>query len=159
AQDKLTAEVVGCTHAQRKLVAMRAPNRLHHLQKCLEENDPDEADIIVMTAKVIPGQSTTVGQTIDLPEEELFSEVIKMAEKEGKTVLPIVVPTNNPAYAIAHTAVQLGAEEVFLGTSERYPAEYQMQQFALYWGMVEADENHHVAIRTIGPTGEMKFEI
>ena len=112
-----------------------------------------------MTAKVIPGQSTAVAQTIDFPEQELFSEVIVMAEKQGKTILPIVVPTNNAAYAIAHTTAQIGAEEVFLGSSERYPAEYQMQQFALYWGMVEADENHHVAIRTVGSTGEMKLEI
>ncbi|MCL4538875.1 MAG: APC family permease [Bacteroidetes bacterium] len=159
AQNNLTAEAVGCKHSQRKLVAVRAPNRLHHLQRCLEETDPDKSDVVVMTAKVIPGQSTAVAQTIDLPEEELFSEVIKMAEKEGKTILPIVVPTNNPGYAVAHTTVQIGAEEVFLGASERYPTEYQMQQFALYWGMVEADENHHVVIRTVGPNGEMKFEI
>ncbi len=159
AQDSLTAEAVGCKHAVRKLVAVRASNRLQHLQRCLEENDPEEVDIVVMTAKVIPGQSTAVAKTIDLPEEELFSAVIKMAEKQGKTILPIVVPTNNPAYAIAYTTVQIGAEEVFLGASERYPAEYQMQQFALYWGMVEADENHHVAIRTVGATGEMKLEI
>ncbi len=159
AQDSLTAEAVGCRHPVRKLVAVRAPNRLHHLQRCLEENDPDEVDIVVMTAKTIPGQSTAVRDTIDLPEEEVFSEVIKLAEKQGKTILPIVVPTNNAVYAIAHTTVQLGAEEVFLGASERYPPEYQMQQFALYWGMVEADENHHVAVRTVGPTGEMKFDL
>ena len=159
AQDKLTAEAIGCKHEHRKLVAVRAPNRLNHLHRCLEENDPDQVDIVVMTAKVIPGQSVAVAQTIDYPEEELFSEVVKIAEKQGKKILPIVVPTNNPAYAIAHTTVQLGAGEVFLGSSERYPPEYQMQQFALYWGMVEADENHHVNIRTVGPRGEMNFEI
>ncbi len=159
AQDSLTAGAVGCKHKKRKLVAVRAPNRLHHLQRCLEENDPDEVDIVVMTAKVIPGQSTAAAKTIDIPEEELFSEVIKLAEKYGKTILPIVVPTNNAGYAIAHTTVQIGAEEVFLGSSERYPVEYQMQQFALYWGMVEADENHHVVMRTIGPSGEMKLDI
>ncbi len=159
AQDNLTAEAIGCRHPSRKMVAVRAPNRLHHLQRCLEENDPDEVDIVVMTAKLIPGQSTAVRQTIDLPEEEVFSEVVKLAEKEGKTILPIVVPTNNAAYAIAHTTMQLGIEEVFLGSSERYPAEYQMQQFALYWGMVEADENHHVVLRTVGPNGEIRFEL
>ncbi len=159
AQGNLTAEAIGCKHPKRKLVAVRAPNRLQHLQRCLEENDPDYVDIVVMTAKIIPGQSVAVQHTIDLPEETLFSEVIKMAEKQGKTILPIIVPTNNAAYAIAHTTVEVGAEEVFLGASERYPVEYQMQQFALYWGMVEADESHHVAIRTVGPTAEMRLEI
>ena len=158
-QNKLTAEAVGCKHANRKLVAVRAPNRLQHLQRCLEENDPDEVDIVVMTAKVIPGQSTTAAQSIDIPEQRLFSEIIVMAEKQGKTILPIVVPTNNAAYAIAHTAVEVGAEEVFLGASERYPTEYQMQQFALYWGMVEADESHHIAIRTISHTSDVRLEI
>lgn len=159
AQNKLTAEAVGCKHAVRKLVAVRAPNRLQHLEQCLEENDPDKVDIIVMTAKIIPGQSTAVQQTIDLPEQALFSNVIKMAEKEGKTILPIVVPTNNAAYAIAHTAVQVGADEVFIGASEKYPMEFQMQQFAIHWGMVEADENHHVAIRTISRTSDVRMEI
>ncbi len=158
-QNQLTVEAIGCKHPQRKLVAVRAPNRLQHLQRCLEENDPDNVDIVVMTAKVIPGQSTVVQQTIDIPEQSLFSEVIKLAEKEGKTILPIVVPTNNAAYAIAHTAVEVGAEEVFLGASERYPTEFQMQQFALYWGMVEADENHHIALRTIGRTSDVRLEI
>ena len=158
-QNTLTAEAIGCKHPKRKLVAVRAPNRLQHLQRCLEENDPDDVDIVVMTAKIIPGQSTAVQRTIDLPEHTLFSEVIKLAEKEGKTILPIVVPTNNAVYAVAHTAVEVGAQEVFLGASERYPTEFQMQQFALYWGMVEADENHHVEIRTIGSNGEMRLEI
>jgi hypothetical protein len=159
AQNSLTAAAVGCKHARRELVAVRAPNRLQHLQRCLEENDPDNTDIVVMTAKVIPGESTAVPQTIDVLEQTLFSEVVKLAEKQGKTILPIVVPTNNAAYAIAHTAVEIGAEEVFLGASERYPMEYQMQQFALYWGMVEADENHHIAIRTIGHISDVRLEI
>jgi len=55
--------------------------------------------------------------------------------------------------------VEVGAEEVFLGASERYPTEYQMQQFALYWGMVEADESHHIAIRTISHTSDVRLEI
>ncbi len=159
AQNSLTAKAVGCRHSQRKLVAVRAPNRLQHLERCLEESDPDKVDIVVMTAKIVPGQSTSVQQTIDLPEQALFSEVIRMAEKEGKTILPIVVPTNNAAYAIAHTAVEVGADEVFIGASEKYPMEFQMQQFAIHWGMVEADENHHVAIRTISRTSDVRFEI
>jgi amino acid transporter len=160
AQSNLTAEAVGCRHTERKLVAVRAPNKLLHLTQCLREADPDKVDVVVATAKVLPDkENVNVNGTVGIHEEELFTQVIKIAEKEGKTVLPIVVPTNNAAYAIAHTAALIGANEVFLGASEKYPAEYQLQQFALYWGMVEADENHHVAIRTIGPNGEMRLEL
>jgi len=160
AQDKLTAESIGCEHARRKLVAVRLPKRLHHLKKCLDETDAETTDIIVMRAKVLTGiGNTMVDESVDSDEEELFSEVIKMAEKEGKSVIPIVVPTNNVAYAVAHTAAQLGAEEVVIGTSDKYPPEYQLQQFALHWGMVQADEKHGLLVRSIGTEGELRVEL
>ena len=113
-----------------------------------------------MKAKVLTGiGNTQIDNTIDSESEELFSQVIKLAEKEGKTVIPIVVPTNNVAYAIAHTAAQLGAEEVVIGTSDKYPIEFQLQQFALHWGMVEADERHKLLVRSIGPKGELRVEL
>lgn len=159
-QDQLTVEAIGCKHPRRKLVAVRAPNRLHHFIKCLQENDPETTDIIALYARVLAGkESMTVDNSISLEQVELFSEVIKLAEKEGKTILPIVVPTNNPTYAISYTAAQLGVDEVFLGMSERYPPDYQLEQFALYWGMVQADENHHVVLRAIDAKREMKVEI
>ena len=160
AQDKLTAESIGCEHSRRKLVAVRSVNRLQHLKTCLDETDPDSTDIIVMKANVLTGiGNTQVDTTIDSDAEELFSQVIKLAEKEGKSVIPIVVPTNNVAYAIAHTAAQLGAEEVIIGTSDKYPAEYQLQQFALHWGMVQADEKHKLLIRSIGTKSELRVDL
>jgi len=89
----------------------------------------------------------------------LFTEVIKLAEKEGKTVLPIIVPTNNAPYAITHTAAQIGAEEVLLGISERYPPDYQLEQFALHWGTVQEDENKHIILRAIDARRELKAEL
>ena len=160
AQDRLTAESIGCEFPKRKLVAVRLSNRLHHLKKCLDETDPGTTDIIVMRAKILTGiGNTQIDSTIDADAEELFSYVIKMAEKEGKSVIPIVVPTNNVAYAVAHTAAQLGAEEVIMGMSDKYPAEYQLQQFALHWGMVEADERHHLLLRSVGPKSELRVEL
>ena len=160
AQDKVTAESIGCEFTRRKLVAVRSSKRLEHLKRCLDETDPDSTDVIVMKANVLTGiGNTQVDTKIDSDVEELFSQVIKLAEKEGKTVIPIVVPTNNVAYAIAHTAAQLGAEEVIVGTSEKYPAEYQLQQFALHWGMVEADEQHRLLLRSIGTKSELRVEL
>lgn len=160
AQDKLTVESIGCEHAKRKLVAVRVPTRLQHLKKCLDETDPDTTDVIVMSAKVLSGMANTmVDTTVDTEAEELFSEVIKLAEKEGKPVIPIVVPTNNVAYAVAHTAAQLGVEEVVVGTPDKYPAEYQLQQFALHWGMVQADERHKLLVRSIGTKSELRVDL
>ncbi len=98
-------------------------------------------------------------ESIDSESEELFSEVIKLAEREGKTVIPIVVPTNNVAYAVAHTAAQLGAEEVIMGMPAGYPADVQLQQFAIHWGMVEADEKHKLLLRSIGAKNELRVDL
>jgi amino acid transporter len=159
-QDQLTVESVGCKHTRRKLVAVQRPDRLYHLRKCLEENDSETTDIIVVNAKILASkEDITVDNSITSEQDRLFTEIIKMAEAEGKPVLPIVVPTNNAFYAITNTAVSLGVDEVFTGMSERYPPDFQIEQFALYWGMMQVDENRHVQFRLVGDRLEMKAEL
>ncbi|HUI64628.1 MAG TPA: APC family permease [Bacteroidota bacterium] len=158
--DQLTIEAIGSKHTHRKLVAASAPNRLYQLLKCLQENDPETTDIVVMHAKILADkENATVDDSISTDQDLLFSEVIKMAEKEGKPVLPIVVPTNNALYAVAQTAAQLGVDEIFLGVSKRYPADYLIEQFAIYWGMVQTDGNQHVVLRTVDAKREVREEL
>ncbi len=159
-EDQLTVEAIGCKHERRKLVAASAPNRLYQLQKCLQESDSETTDIIVMHAKILADkENATVDDSITADQDQLLTEVIKVAEKEGKTVLPIVVPTNNALYAVAQTAAQLGVEEIFLGVSQRYPADYLIEQFAIYWGMVQSDGDKHVVLRTVDARREVRQEL
>ncbi len=159
-EDQLTVEAIGCRHERRKLVAASAPNRLYQLQKCLQENDAETTDIIVMHAKVLADkENASVDDSISRDQDQLLTEVIKLAEKEGKPVLPIVVPTNNALFAVAQTAAQLGVDEVFLGVSQRYPADYLIEQFAIYWGMVQADGDKHVVLRTVDARREVREEL
>ena len=159
-QDTLTVESIGCKHARRKLVAVQRPDRLYHLRKCLAENDSESTDIIVVNARILAGkENATVDNAITHEQDKLFTEIIKMAEAQGKPVLPIVVPTNNAFYAIVNTAVSLGVDEVFTGMSERYPPDYQLEQFALYWGMMQVDESRHIQFRLVGDRREMKAEL
>jgi amino acid transporter len=159
-EDQLTVEAIGCKHARRKLVAASAPNRLYQLQKCLQENDAETTDIIVMHAKILPDkENASVDDSISMDQDQLLTEVIKLAEKEGKPVLPIVVPTNNALFAVAQTAAQLGVDEIFLGVSQRYPADYLIEQFAIYWGMVQADGDKHVVLRTVDARREVREEL
>jgi len=156
-QNQLTIDAIGSQNPNRKLVAVSAPSKLYHLWKCLKESDPETTDIIVVNAKMLAGkENITVDNSIAEEQEELFSEVIKQAEKAGKTVFPIVVPTNNANYAIAHTAAQLGIQEVYMGLSERYPPDYQLDNFALYWGMVQLDESKHITLRALDAKKELK---
>jgi amino acid transporter len=159
-QDTLTVEAIGCRHATRKLVAVSAPNRLYQLDHALREADPETTDVIVMHAKILTdGDTATVRDTILTEQEELFTQVIKLAEKEGKTVLPIVVPTNNAQYAVAQTAAQLGVSDVYIGMSERYPEEFLVEQMAIYWGMVEKDEHRTIRLHAVGAVRELHEEL
>jgi len=56
----------------------------------------------------------------------------------GKTVYPLVIPTNNPMYAIACAARDLGASQVVLGKVRKERHRLQLEQFAMAWGMASA---------------------
>ena len=53
----------------------------------------------------------------------------------------------------------MSASEVFLGISQRYPADYLIEQFAIYWGMVQADGDKHVVLRTVDTRREVREEL
>ncbi len=159
-QSSLTSVYNNFTLPSRRLVALSAPGKLLPLQKCLNEIDPEKEEVVVMKAKILSGsENLLVSEFIDLPEDELFTEIIKLAEKEGKPVKPIVVPTNNAFFSIINTAYELDAKEIFIGISERYPVDYIFEQFAVLWGTIQADENKRLTIRAIGQKNKKNFEL
>jgi hypothetical protein len=94
----------------------------------------------------------------------LLTKIVTVAEHVGKQVYPVVLPTNNPLYAIAITARDLKANEVVLGVSEKMHAEMQLEQFALAWGSATADPIYSaiadsLTIRILGPQIEMKYQM
>jgi hypothetical protein len=152
-ESTITPESIGSSRKERKLVAVGSITNLKHLSKCLEETDTDNVDIVVMTAKVLRDrQSEEVEARLSPSEQAVLSEVVSIAEKVGKPVIPIVVPTNNVPYALAMTAKELGASEIFLGASAKYDPDFQLQQLALLWGTVQPDESKQICIRIFDPT-------
>jgi len=75
---------------------------------------------------------------LDDNDRLVLTRVVQLAEECGKQVRPLVIPTNNPLFAIATAARDLGAADVILGTSEKSSVDVQMEQFALAWGMASA---------------------
>src|SRR6185295_20423728 len=90
---------------------------------------------VVMTAKMEPPGGSTQSNEIDLDmyDRQLMTAVVDRAERLGKRVLPLIVPTNNPLNAVLTTAKDIGAQEVMLGASNKFTAEQQLDQIALYW--------------------------
>ncbi|HEY5533681.1 MAG TPA: APC family permease [Ignavibacteria bacterium] len=156
----VSPETLGCEKANRIIVAVRDPNNLLHLQKVIQETDTEDTDIIVMVARVFKDrQNILIRDDIEDDERILFSEVVNVAEKIGKPVIPVVIPTNNAFYAIVNVAKDLDAKEIILGLSGKYKGDVQIQQLALLWGTVQSDESKRLNIRIITQAMEYKAEL
>ncbi len=146
----ITPELIGSELNDRVMVAVRDPNNLNHLKKIINETDTDTTEIIVMIARVFRDKmNTEVKNELEGDELHLFSEVVNVAEKIGKPVIPVVIPTNNAFFSIMNVAHSLNVREVVIGLSAKYKPDIQLQQLALIWGTVHSDENTHVRVRII----------
>jgi hypothetical protein len=162
--DRVTAEALGLTHPNPILVAVRNPRSLATLKHVLSEADTTNRDIVVVTCKTLPPLTqgiTPAEASIDDNDRAVLTQVVTVTEEAGKQVHPLVLPTNNPLYAIATAARDLSAGEVMLGASEKMSADELVEQFALAWGMAMADHKGEQPLRlhVLGPTTDLKFDL
>ena len=126
------------TKPGRVLVPVRNPNNLAHLARVLETVDDATTEIIVLSAKIAKGlQSAGDAAAITEEDRELFTPIILLAEKYGKTIKPLLVISNDPFYSIVHTAQAVGAAEIVLGVSGSTGAEVQLERLAMTWGLLK----------------------
>ena len=158
--DVLQAEDCDLDKPNRILVAVRDPHNLAHLKKVLHEMDPDTTDMIVMSAKIAKGLHLEGDLTHSTPEEDLlFTQIISVAEDVGRTVTPLLVPSNDPFYAMARVAYDLQAQQLVVGKSAKYAPEIQMEQIAVAWGSVRPGAGHPLTIRIIWEGSEFREDI
>lgn len=159
-ENQITPELIGSDLNDRVMVAVRDPNNLNHLKKIINETDIEKTEIIVMIARVFRDKmNTEVKKELEGDELHLFSEVVNVAEKIGKPVIPVVVPTNNAFFSIMNVAHSLGVREVVIGLSAKYKPDIQLQQLALIWGTVHSDENTHIRVRIITENMEHTIDL
>jgi amino acid transporter len=141
--ENLSPESCGCTKPRRVIVAVRGPHSLSHLEKTLHQIHPEDTDVVVLTSKVGKGYQLEGDLSRVAPEEEkLFTRVIEVAEKVGRTVILLSVPTNDPYYVMARIAHELKAQELVVGKSEKFSPEVQMEEIAIAWGAVTPPRQH-----------------
>ncbi len=144
----------------RKLVAIRSPQNLFMLEKALAETDPATTDVVVMTAKVAPrGEMAPAQPHLDTYDQQLMTAVVGRAEKAGKKIKPLIVPTNNPLYAILNTAQVIGAQEVVLGASNKFTAEEQLDQLAFFWISVHSGPPTPLTVRVLSRNRDVYFDL
>jgi amino acid transporter len=136
------------------LVAVRDPHRLGHLVKVLEKTNLRRHDIVVMTVRQV---STGAGE-YDLGEnqlftdyeKELFTRVVSVAEKEGKTVDLLVVPGVDAFEAMVQTADRLKASRLVTGVSETMDQEELARRIGLAWENL-SEPRHPFSLEVIPP--------
>jgi amino acid transporter len=114
------------------LVAVRDPRNLGYLQKTLKETDTTRQDVVVMTARLYHREHSFSGSNVmeakdvfDQYEQELFTHVVTVAEKEGKPVHLLVVPGSNVFDTIVATAQRLQSCKIVSGLSQQLTADEQ----------------------------------
>jgi hypothetical protein len=139
---------------------VRDPNNLSHLDRALHDAEREGVDVVVPTVKVESDMVATGDNPNFTPDEQaIFTAVVDLAEKLGKSVVPLVLTSNDPLFAIARTAQELGAKEVVLGRSGRVSADNQATSFALRWGAVEPDSERALVVRVATEREDLRYEI
>jgi hypothetical protein len=134
------AQVSGVTLRARPgcvLVAVRDYHRMWHLERILEKTNLRRQDIVVMTVRQLSAGDAEYDLRDDQVfagyEQELFSHVVSMAEKQGKGVELLVVPAVDPFDAMVQTASNVKAARLVTGVSPRMSSEELAQRVGLAW--------------------------
>ena len=152
----------GAIHARPAciLVAVRNYNRMEHLKSVLQKTNLRRHDIVVMTVR---GVSTGAGeydlgenQLFTDDERELFTRVVAMAEKEGKTVDLLVVPAVNPFDAMVQTAARLQASRLVTGVSARMDSDELARRIGHAWERLP-EPRHPFSLEIITPDRPSTF--
>ncbi len=141
------------------LVPVREPH-LFHLQDALERIDTTNQDIVVMTVRVTAWDDNFSGdrnyeasEIFDRYEQELFSEVVKVAETEGKPVSLLVVPGTDVFDTIVATAQRLGSSKIVAGLSPRRTPDRQAKLTGDAWEHLR-EPKPRMGLEIISPKGK-----
>jgi len=158
AQDTVSNETAGVRPGN-TLCLVRDYNSLGHLAKALETTDTTRKDLVVLTVKVTRGphagyEGINEKRLFTGYEELLFTRVVALAEKAGRTVTLLVVPSSNYIQAAARTAAQLDSAEIVVGRSPLMRPEGLSKQFGRAWEELPDRPERPLALLVVGPEGE-----
>lgn len=120
------------------LVAVNDPDNMNHLKKVMETIDPKRLDVVVISVNQHEAEAERDGEelaerVVDIHEARLFSRVVHIAEKEGKSASLVAIPGRNPYSLILQAAAKLGSSRIVFSPSLRVGATEQQRQIRGAW--------------------------
>ncbi len=142
------------------LVSVRDYHRLRPLQQILAKTNLRRHDIVVMTVRpayIRSGEyELAENQIFTDYEQELFSRVVSMAERQGKPVELLVIPGGDPFDAMVQTAARLKASRLVTGVSERMSTDELARRIGLAWERLP-EPRHPFSLEVISPDRPSKY--
>lgn len=140
---------------------VRDYNTLNHLRKALELTHTGKRDLVVMTVHLMRGPDTgyediAEDRLFSRYEQYLFSKVVALAEKAGKTVHLLVVPSSDIFQAIVMTAAQLRSADIIAGSSSVITPEQQAKSLGEAWERLPNKPQERIRFRVISPNEEIR---
>ena len=136
------------------LVALRDYNNMEHLKRVLEKTNLRRHDVVVMTVHPISAGAGEFElqdeQLFGTYEQELFSRVVTVAEREGKPVELLVVPASDPFGAMCQAAATLKASRLVTGISARMMSDELARRIGLAWEQLP-EPRHPFSLEIISP--------
>jgi hypothetical protein len=159
-QETISTETVGVRPGN-SLCLVRDYNTLEHLKWALETTHTGKKDLVVMTVRVTKGpdagyEGLAEHSVFASYEQLLFSRVVAHAEKAGKKVHLLVVPSSNVFEAIVQTAAQLDSAEIIAGLSSVMTAREQARRLGEAWEKLEKKPSRQVSFRVVDPGGPVE---
>ncbi|MDQ2773735.1 MAG: APC family permease [Acidobacteriota bacterium] len=141
------------------LVAVRNKGHMQHLRRTLQKTDLRRNDIVVMTVRPTAADSEydlNKDQVFGTDEKALFSSVVIMAEKEGKPVELLVVPSTDPFEAVVQTASNLKVSRLVTGVSLTMTSDELARRIGLAWEKLP-EPRHPFSLEIITPNRPSTF--
>ncbi len=143
------------------LVPVRDPNSLAHLKWVLDRTDTQKQDIVVMTVRPLRGPDTgytdfASDRVFRDYEQALFTRVVSLAEREGRPVKLLVVPSSNVADALAQAAVSLHSSDIVVGESANLTGAQMAHRLGEAWDRIEKSRNVRSRLVTYRLTGDVE---
>ncbi|MCU1330762.1 MAG: amino acid transporter, partial [Bryobacterales bacterium] len=136
------------------LVAVRDYNHMTHLRNILRKTNMRRHDIVVVTVRLlqtgVSGYNLQDEQLFADYERELFTRVVTLAEKEGKTVDLLVVPGTDPYDALVVTASKLMASRLVTGVSAHMDPAELAHRIGKAWQKLP-EPRHPFSLETLSP--------